>query len=162
MSGAPVPPLAGHGHIALTEAELRDWGERFGRQLRAPAVVTLAGDLGAGKTTLVQAICRGLGVTGDVTSPTFALVHEYEGRGATVYHLDLYRLQRESELEALGWDDILAADGVVLVEWPERAAGLIPRDHIPIRLEHLPDDSTRRALYAGGHVGAQSFGGDSA
>ena len=160
MPHASVPPLASHGRLALTEQELVAWGERLGRQLRAPVVVTIAGELGAGKTTLVRAICRGYGVRDDVTSPTFAIVHEYEGGKTHVYHLDLYRLESPTELTNVGWDDIIADDAVVIVEWPERAGGGLPADHVPIVLEHLPDAPDRRLLYAGGHVGAPTFGGE--
>lgn len=160
MTPAPIPALASHGRLALTEPELEAWGERLGRALEAPVLVTVAGDLGAGKTTLVRAICRGYGVRDEVTSPTFALVHEYRSARGRVYHLDLYRLERPDELTNLGWDDILSDDAVALVEWPERAGARIPVDHVPIRLEHLPDDPTRRLLYAGGHVGATAFGGE--
>ena len=107
--GPLVPALADHGALAMTEAELRDWGHRFGRSTHPPLVVTLSGELGAGKTTLVQAICEGYGVSGEVTSPTFALVHEYEAPRSTVYHLDLYRLDRPDQLDALAWDEIVTA-----------------------------------------------------
>lgn len=157
-----VPPHAADGGLALTEPELVAWGERLGRVARAPLVLTLAGDLGAGKTTLVRAVCRGYGVTEDVTSPTFALVHEYRSGRTPVYHLDLYRLRDPSELLQLGWDELLSANALVLVEWPERAGGLLPDGHVPITLAHLPGDPERRALLAGGHVGATSFGGDEA
>src|SRR6476661_2089263 len=90
-----VPERAPRSRIALTREELVAWGESFGRAARVPLVVTLAGDLGTGKTTLAQAICRGFGVTEDVTSPTYALVHQYRAPRGTVYHLDLYRLERE-------------------------------------------------------------------
>src|ERR1041384_7317558 len=153
MSHEPiVPPLAGKGHLALTQAELIEWGGRFGRVATAPLVVAISGELGAGKTTLVQAICRGYGVTEDVTSPTFALVHRYPAPRAPVFHIDLYRLNDPAELTNIGWDDILAEEALVLVEWPERAGDRIPRNHVPISLQHLPDDPTRRLLYAGGHV----------
>lgn len=144
-----IPPLAAHGHLAFTEAELIDWGERFGRVATAPLVVTISGDLGAGKTTLVQAICRGYGVRQEVTSPTFALVHEYAGAKSLVYHLDLYRLQSPDELTNLGWDELLAGDALVLIEWPDRAGDRIPRDHVPMSLQHLPEDPSRRLFYAG-------------
>jgi tRNA threonylcarbamoyladenosine biosynthesis protein TsaE len=111
--------------------------------------VAIAGDLGAGKTTLVQAICRGYGVGEPVTSPTFALVHEYHAPRSTVFHLDLYRLQHPRELAAIGWDDIVAAPALLLIEWPERAAGLLPPDHVGIELQHLPNDETHRLLLAG-------------
>ena len=153
-----VPPLAAKGHLALTESELIDWGECFGRAARPPLVVTLSGDLGSGKTTLAQAICRGYGVPNDVTSPTFTLVHEFAGTRSPVYHLDLYRLRGPDDLPNLGWDDILGAEALVLIEWPERASDMLPRDHVPIQLQHLPSDPTRRLLYAGGHVGEHRFG----
>jgi tRNA threonylcarbamoyladenosine biosynthesis protein TsaE len=147
-----VPPLASHGRLACSESELAEWGGRFGRVASAPLLVTISGELGAGKTTLVQAICRGYGVTEDVTSPTFALVHRYAAPRSPVFHLDLYRLRDASELTNIGWDDILADDALVLVEWPERAGDRVPHNHVPISLQHLPDDPTRRLLYAGGHV----------
>lgn len=144
-----VPPLAPKGSIALTERELVQWGERFGRAARPPLVVAIAGELGAGKTTLVRAICRGSGVREDVTSPTFALVHEYAGARGPVYHLDLYRLAGAHELTNIGWDDIMSANALVLVEWPERAEGRVPAAAVPIELEHLPGDPGRRLLLAG-------------
>lgn len=153
MSHEPIiPALAGHGHLAVTHAELISWGERFGRAVRAPLVVTITGELGAGKTTLVQAICRGFGVTDEVTSPTFNLVHNYRSARGQVFHLDLYRLESVDELTNIGWDEIVGADALVLIEWPERAGSEIPHNHVPISLQHLPEDATRRLLYAGGHV----------
>jgi tRNA threonylcarbamoyladenosine biosynthesis protein TsaE len=147
--GPAVPPLAPRGHLALTLPELVAWGERFGRVARAPLVVALAGDLGAGKTTLAQAICRGYGVTEPVTSPTYAIVHEYHAPASPVYHLDLYRLERPDDLVNIGWDEVVAARALVLVEWPERAAGRLPPDAVPIDLEHLAGDADRRLLLAG-------------
>jgi tRNA threonylcarbamoyl adenosine modification protein YjeE len=147
-----VPPLASHGRLACTEAELSAWGERFGRAASAPLIVTISGDLGAGKTTLVRAICRGYGVTEEVTSPTFALVHRYSAPRSPVFHADLYRLESPDELANIGWDELLNEDALILVEWPERAHGQIPRVHVPISLQHLESDPDRRLLYAGGHV----------
>jgi len=147
-----IPPLADKGHLALDEAELIDWGERLGRVARAPLLVTLTGELGAGKTTLARAICLGYGVTDEVTSPTFTLVHEYAAARSPVYHLDLYRLRTPDELTNLGWDEILSQDALVLVEWPEHAGNRLPHAHVPISLQHLPEHPDRRLLYAGGHV----------
>lgn len=155
---SPVPPLAARGHLAVTESELIAWGEGLGRAARPPLLVALSGDLGTGKTTLARAICRGYGVPNEVTSPTFTLVHEYPGARSTVYHLDLYRLRGPDELANLGWDDITSAEALVLIEWPERAGELLPPDHVPIQLQHLPNDPSRRLLYAGGHVGEVKFG----
>lgn len=147
-----IPPLASHGHLALTEGELIAWGERFGRAVSAPLIVTIAGGLGAGKTTLVRAICRGYGVSEDVTSPTFALVHKYAAPRMPVFHADLYRLTNADELTNIGWDELLNEEALILIEWPERASGRIPRNHVPISLQHLDDEPDRRLLYAGGHV----------
>ena len=144
-----APPLAARGGLTLTEAELQAWGEAFGAAARAPLVVTLSGDLGAGKTTLAQAICRGYGVAEPVTSPTFALVHEYAAPRSPVLHVDLYRLKGPGDLAELGWHELVGANALVLVEWPERAGELIPPEHVPIALEHLAADDGRRVLLAG-------------
>lgn len=146
----PIPPRAGRGRITLTRDELVAWGEAFGRASHGPLVVALSGDLGAGKTTLAQAICRGYGVAEPVTSPTYALVHEYASPRSPVYHLDLYRLEREDELTNIGWDDIVSDPrALVIVEWPDRAGSRLPAAHVPIDLEHLPGDDNRRLLLAG-------------
>jgi tRNA threonylcarbamoyladenosine biosynthesis protein TsaE len=147
-----LPSLAGTGHLALDRNELEDWGRRFGRVASPPLVVTITGELGAGKTTLVQAVCRGYGVTEDVTSPTFSLVHRYTGPKSAVFHLDLYRLKSPDELTNIGWDELIGEDALILIEWPERAGDRIPRDHVPMSLQHVAEDPTRRVLYAGGHV----------
>jgi tRNA threonylcarbamoyl adenosine modification protein YjeE len=152
MDSHPIPPLAQQGHLALTRDELSAWGERLGRALQPPTVLALEGDLGAGKTTLVRAICRGYGVSDDVTSPTFTLVHEYSAPRSRVFHLDLYRLKSDAELDGLGFDEILAERAIVLIEWADRAVGRLPSGHIPIELDHVPGDPDRRVLYAGGHT----------
>src|SRR2546423_13178473 len=87
-----VPSRANKGHLRLTESELRHWGEELGRSITPPLVVTLAGDLGVGKTTLAQAICRGYGVRGEITRPNYALVDEYPAPRSPGFHIDLYRL----------------------------------------------------------------------
>ena len=135
--------------VALSRDELTAWGEQFGRRAAAPLVVAIRGELGAGKTTLVQAICRGAGVTQEVTSPTFALVHEYAAPKWPVYHLDLYRLDRPGELTNIGWDEIVAAPALVLVEWPERAGRRLPPDAMAVALAYDPADPDRRILTAG-------------
>jgi tRNA threonylcarbamoyladenosine biosynthesis protein TsaE len=144
-----VPPLTPRGRVTMTRSELVAWGEAFGHAVAAPLLVTLAGDLGAGKTTLTQAICAGYGVTEPVTSPTFALVHRYQAPRSPVYHLDLYRIQKADELVNIGWDEISMAHALVIVEWPERAAEVMPADHVPIELEHAVGDPDRRVLLAG-------------
>lgn len=132
--------------MKVTEAELRTWGERLGESLRPGAVVAVRGDLGAGKTTLAQAICRGYGVTDEVTSPTFAIVHEYRAPASPVYHVDLYRLEGAKDLQNIGWDDMVRAAALLIVEWPERAGDAMPPDHVSIQLEHDRMDPAKRRL----------------
>lgn len=128
---APVPVAE------LSEAGLVQWGEQFGRSLAVPSFVTLSGDLGAGKTTLVRAIARAQGATELVTSQSYALVSEYASPRGPVIHVDLYRLHGADELPQIGWDDILRARAIVLVEWPDRAEGALPLDQMALRLEHV-------------------------
>ena len=144
-----LPPFAERGRLTLSESELRAWGEAFGHAARAPLLVALSGDLGTGKTTLAQAICRGYGVQEPVTSPTYTLVHEYAGARSAVFHLDLYRLESPAALLEIGWYDIVGAPALVLVEWPERAGALLPADHVPIALDHAREHPDRRVLLAG-------------
>lgn len=144
-----VPPRAARGRSAMTRDELDAWGYAFGLAVAEPLVVAINGELGAGKTTLVQAICRGYGVRDEVTSPTFALVHEYSSDRGTVFHLDLYRLDKPAELTNIAWDDIVNSHALVLIEWAERAAGRLPADAVPLDVEHVPGDATRRILLAG-------------
>ena len=133
----------------MTEPELRDWGTELGRASSPPLLITLTGELGVGKTTLAQAICRGYGVEDDITSPTYALIQEYRSPKSPVFHIDLYRLDSPDQLTNLGWDEIVSSRALVLVEWPERAGSRLPEDHLPIDLDYVPDDPTRRILLAG-------------
>jgi tRNA threonylcarbamoyl adenosine modification protein YjeE len=101
--------------LVLDEDELRKWGRELGRSSSPPLVITLTGDLGTGKTTLAQAICAGYGVEEQVTSPTYSLVHRYSAPRSLVYHVDLYRLDDESQLTNIGWDDFIAEHGIIPV-----------------------------------------------
>lgn len=108
--------------VTVTEQETRALGERLSSLMRPGDIVLISGELGTGKTRLVQGIARGLGVPGQVTSPTFSLVREYYGR-LPLYHIDLYRLS-VSDLPSLGLEEYLLGEGVVCIEWGERAGGL--------------------------------------
>lgn len=120
-------------------------GEALGRRLHAPVVLALRGGLGAGKTAFVRGLARGLDVTDRVTSPTFALVHEYEGR-LPLFHFDLYRLQGADDLFDIGWEDYLARGGVCAVEWSERAESALPPDTKIISLEIHPENPDWRYI----------------
>src|SRR5688500_9215813 len=130
----------------LTRDELIAWGRAVGARLEPGTTVAISGDLGAGKTTLVQAICAGYGVRDDVTSPTFALVHEYTSATSPVFHLDLYRLETRADVESIGFEEFIRPDVLTLVEWPERAAACMPAGAMTIELAHVDGDADRRRL----------------
>ncbi len=118
-------------------------GEALGKSALAGGVIALVGDLGAGKTTLTQGVMRGLGYSGEVTSPTFSLVQEYQGGRLAVFHFDFYRVEHEHELTELGWDDYLEREGLVVVEWPGLHPDLLPPETVWIELSHY--EGGRRA-----------------
>jgi tRNA threonylcarbamoyladenosine biosynthesis protein TsaE len=101
-------------------------GGTLGASLRAGDVIALTGGLGAGKTHFIMGLVRGLGSDDAVTSPTFTLVHEYLAGRLPVYHFDFYRMERESEVTGIGWDEYLEAGGVCVVEWADRFPALLP------------------------------------
>jgi tRNA threonylcarbamoyladenosine biosynthesis protein TsaE len=119
---------------------------RLARQLEPGDVVTVSGELGAGKTTFVRGACRALGVTGRVTSPTFTVGHRYRG-SVDVSHLDLYRFRGLSSAE---WGDLepYFEGAVVFVEWPEAGSGTLPRPRAVVQLEHLAPDRRRVTIEA--------------
>jgi tRNA threonylcarbamoyl adenosine modification protein YjeE len=119
------------------------WGEAYGRALPRPAIVAVTGELGAGKTTLIRSIARGLGVTESVTSPTFALVHRYESPAGSVYHIDAYRLKPREAVD-LGLDDMEREGAVVLIEWPERLGDAAPPFSHRIALSEADAGARRR------------------
>ena len=122
-------------------------GREIAKQLRAPVLVLLKGDLGSGKTTLTKGIISGLGAAKeeDVTSPTFNLVHEFHNR-CKVYHVDLYRIESFHDLESLGLEDALTEKAIVIIEWPERFTFRTDWPTIEIRLDHAGGDSRRVAI----------------
>ena len=125
------------------------FGTALGRAARAslPCAITLAGDLGTGKTTLTRAIGLGFGVLEQVTSPTFALVHEYRAGGHEhLLHLDLYSIKGPHELANIGWETLLTERALLIIEWPDRAGDLIPPDALAILLEHVESDESRRRV----------------
>jgi tRNA threonylcarbamoyladenosine biosynthesis protein TsaE len=125
------------------EEETAAAGERFAALVQRGDVVLLDGELGAGKTAFVRGLARGLGIPPeDVTSPTFTLVQEYPAEGATLFHVDLYRLS-PVEVDDLGLEEMIADGGIVAIEWPERWSGRPPAAH-HIRIDHAGDD--RRSI----------------
>ena len=127
------------------------FGRALAGELLPPLVVLLRGDLGAGKTTLVKGIAEGFQAASrdQVTSPTFTLVHEYRSPRAVLYHIDLYRIDTERELETLGLDDLIAPDSILLIEWGEKFPRFARERDIEIKLERVGDTGRRIQRIAG-------------
>lgn len=117
----------------------RKIGARLGHRARPGEVIALHGDLGAGKTCLIQGIAAGLGVREVVASPTFIMIAEYAGR-LPLYHVDLYRTGSLEEIRALGLDDLLGGDGVTVIEWAEKAEPLLAPRTIRVRIGGVGDE----------------------
>jgi len=124
-----------HSVFLKDEAATLQYGNRLANRLQRDALVLLRGDLGAGKTTLVRGILRGLGHKGSVKSPTYTLLEPYELAQQTVYHFDFYRIADSNELEFIGIDELMDADAIKLVEWPEHAREKLPDPDVEILLE---------------------------
>jgi len=117
-------------------------GHRIARELIPGTIVGFEGNLGAGKTTLIQAICQGLGVKEHVLSPTFVIMHVYQGTKFPVYHFDLYRLSHK-EINDLGWEDYLFDQGISLIEWIDRAPPInVP--YIKIKIDYGDEPNSRK------------------
>ena len=121
---------------ASSEAEMMELGARLAGELAGGQVITLSGDLGAGKTTLVRGMLRGLCFEGRVKSPSYGLVESYKVGGLELHHLDLYRLGEPEELDFIGIEDLIGEDSVLLIEWPERGKGRLPEASAGVRIEH--------------------------
>jgi tRNA threonylcarbamoyladenosine biosynthesis protein TsaE len=131
--------------ITHSAEETIAYGRTLAGELSSPLIVLLRGDLGAGKTTLVKGIAEGFGAARaeDVTSPTFTLIHEYRSDHTTLYHVDLYRIDTERELETLGLDDLLAPNCILLIEWGEKFPRLQRDKNLQITLERVGETERR-------------------
>ena len=150
QSSARVPSDGQREVVTHSDEETMQFGREMGAGLKAPALILLSGDLGAGKTTLTKGIVSGLGAAQeeDVTSPTFTLVHKYEAtKAAPVYHVDLYRITSLKDFETLGLEDVFAETAVVIIEWSEKIELQNDWPTVRIHLEHV-DEETRRITIA--------------
>jgi len=131
--------------ITQSADETIAFGRTLTELLSPPKLVLLRGDLGAGKTTLVKGIAAGFAAAEeeDVTSPTFTLVHEYRGPGASLYHIDLYRVDTPRELETLGLDDLRSNASVLLIEWGEKFPRLLRERDVEISLERQGENGRK-------------------
>ncbi|MCC6729681.1 MAG: tRNA (adenosine(37)-N6)-threonylcarbamoyltransferase complex ATPase subunit type 1 TsaE [Chthonomonadales bacterium] len=129
----------------------RALAERVGAAAGSGDVLLLYGALGAGKTTFVQGLARGIGASEPVTSPTFTLVHEYRSGRVPLFHMDAYRLEGAADLEGIGLDEYLRAEGVLVVEWAERLGADAPAQRLEVRIEASgADRRSLRLLAVGG------------
>lgn len=122
--------------------ETKEFGYRLGNLLNKGDVVCLSGDLGAGKTTLSKSIAKGLDVEEDVTSPTFTIINEYEGR-LPLYHFDVYRIMDIEEMYEIGYEEYFYGDGVCIVEWASQIKELIPDKHLWIEIKLGENENSR-------------------
>ena len=132
-------------YLTHNEIETEALGETLARRLGPGDVVAYRGDLGAGKTAFTRGLARGLGCTGRVTSPTFTVVNEYEGR-LPLFHFDLYRLEGEDALYDVGWEDYLDRGGVCAVEWSERAEAALPRETVWVSIRRCAESGDWRRI----------------
>jgi tRNA threonylcarbamoyladenosine biosynthesis protein TsaE len=136
--------LDGIGPESLSESTLEGWGRAIGERVEPPLWVAMSGPLGAGKSVMARAICRGAGITGNIPSPSFTLVQSYRSpRGFDIYHVDLFRLRSGDPFEPLGWDELLAGSGLVLLEWADRAGDMQPADRWEVDLDYAPKSDER-------------------
>ena len=110
-------------------------GHEFAQELVDGDIIALSGGLGAGKTHFTKGLAAGLSCTGEVTSPTFTLAHEYSGGRLPLFHFDFYRMDSEDEVLRIGWDEYLDAQGVVVVEWPDKFPELMPPNTVWLKFE---------------------------
>lgn len=137
--------MASQEFTTHSAAETVALGRKLAAQLKPPKLVVLRGELGAGKTTLVKGIAEGFEAAAEeqVTSPTFTLIHEYRGPKANVFHVDLYRVDTERELETLGLDDLFDERSVLLIEWGEKFARFERERDVEIVLERTGEDERK-------------------
>lgn len=128
--------------LTRSPEETEALGEKIAERLNGGEVIALFGEMGAGKTALTRGIARGLGVSGGVSSPTFALVHEYRGR-LPVYHFDMYRIGSWDDLYSTGFFDYLDSGGVLIVEWSENIENALPENAVRLHLRRGETDSQR-------------------
>jgi tRNA threonylcarbamoyladenosine biosynthesis protein TsaE len=141
--------------VSRNLSETRRLGALLGQLLQENEVICLEGELGTGKTSLIQGIGQGQGISEPITSPTFTLVNQYQGKKAILYHVDLYRLESEEEMIAAGIDGYLYCNGICVIEWAEKARDIIPPECLYITLKHVSERERSILLQAKGQAYSQ-------
>lgn len=124
--------------------DINEVARQFVDQMDDHKIFAFYGKMGAGKTTFIKAVCRELGVTDVITSPTFALINEYtDGKGNPIYHFDYYRIKKLEEVYDMGYEDYFYSGNLCLIEWPELIESLLPDDAVRVHLDVLPDGTRK-------------------
>lgn len=142
--------------ISNSVEQTKKIAKSYAQSIKSPVVISLIGDLGAGKTTFTKGFCEGLGIKDLVTSPTFTIMNEYTGGRFTVYHFDMYRLSNKEEALELGFDeyfDLRKLKGICIVEWAENVKGLLPALYVEINLIKINENSRKIQIGVKGWVG---------
>lgn len=136
--------------ISHSAAETEAFGEKIGRFVNNNSVIALFGDLGAGKTAFTRGVARGMGITADVSSPTFALVNEYRSGDKCLYHFDMYRISGWDDLYSTGYFDYVESGAVLVIEWSENIESVLPDNHIRIEISKCENENERIINYGRG------------
>jgi len=132
-------------YISKNEDESRQIAFDMGKNAKPGEVYSVTGTLGAGKTLMAKEFARGLGIFEDITSPTFTILEEYQGK-IPFYHFDLYRIESTEEIELMGFEDYFYGNGVSWIEWAEKCGSLMPENHISVTIEIISDEERRITL----------------
>jgi tRNA threonylcarbamoyladenosine biosynthesis protein TsaE len=132
--------------MSFSDRETEEWGRRLGQAIKPGSFIALEGDLGAGKTAFTRGIARGLDIDDPITSPTYTLVQEYEGR-LPLYHFDVYRLDDSDEILEIGAEEYFYGEGVTVVEWPQRVEDYLPLERLIVRIEKGTNDNERELVW---------------
>jgi tRNA threonylcarbamoyladenosine biosynthesis protein TsaE len=133
-------------YITKNEKETIDLGKTLAQQIKAGSIIAITGDLGSGKTIFVKGLAEGLSIHDHITSPTFTLVHSYEGLNTTLHHFDVYRVSDEDELFEIGFYEYLYSGDICVIEWAELISGLIPSNAVWVHIERTGNDTDERRI----------------
>lgn len=133
--------------ITESPQKTKEFAKDFARDLKTPKVLALYGNLGSGKTTFIQGLAEGLGINRRILSPTFVFIRRYSfGEDLKFYHVDLYRLDSDRDVEAIGLKEILEESAIIAIEWPEKVAKILPKDLVEIKLETISESKRKISI----------------
>lgn len=130
--------------ITNSPAKTKEFSKNFAKDIKPPQILALYGNLGSGKTTFIQGLAEGLGIKKRILSPTFVFIRRYSfGKDLKFYHVDLYRLNSERDVESIGLKEILEEKAIIAIEWPEKVGKILPKDLIEIKLETISESKRK-------------------